>query len=266
MSSPAGVVTAVGVVTEDGVWTEGAAATPLPWASITKLCTALAVLVAVEEHVLSLDQPAGPPGATVRHLLAHASSFDFDTDAVLGPPATRRIYSNTGYERLASTLADASGVAFEVYLREAVLDPLAARATALRGSPASGLVGPLDDLVLVAAELLRPSLLAPETAGLMRTVAYPGLAGVLPGFGRQDPNDWALGPEVRDGKSPHWTGTRNSAATFGHFGAAGGFLWVDPDAGVACASLSDRPFGDWAVAAWPALSDRVLAEHARRRP
>jgi CubicO group peptidase (beta-lactamase class C family) len=171
-----------------------------------------------------------------------------------------------GDERLASTLADAAGVAFDVYLREAVLDPLGVRTTALRGSPASGLVGPLDDLVLVATELLQPTLLAAETATQMRTVAFPGLAGVLPGFGRQEPNDWALGPELRDGKSPHWTGTRNSPATFGHFGAAGGFLWVDPDAGVACASLSDRPFGDWAVEAWPALSDRVLAERARPRP
>jgi CubicO group peptidase (beta-lactamase class C family) len=264
LSSPAGV-TAVGVVTEDGVHLEGETTVPLPWASVTKLCTALAVLVAVEERTLSLDDAAGPPGSTVRHLLAHASGYDFDTDAVLAPPATRRIYSNTGYERLASTLADASGVAFDAYLREAVLDPLGARATALHGSPASGLVGPLDDLVLVAAELLRPTLLAPETVARMRTVAFPGLGGVLPGFGRQDPNDWALGPEVRDGKSPHWTGSRNSPSTFGHFGAAGGFLWVDPDAGVACASLSDRAFGDWAVAAWPALSDRVLAEHARRR-
>jgi hypothetical protein len=29
---------------------------------------------------------------------------------------------------------------------------------------------------------------------------------------------------------------------------------------VACACLTDRPFGDWAKQAWPALSDAVLAE------
>lgn len=255
---------AFGFVTDGGGGVEGDGDVPLPWASVTKLCTALAVLVAVEERALSLDDPAGPPGSTVRHLLAHASGLDFDTDAVLAPPATRRIYSNTGYEVLATTLTQATGITFDVYLREAVLDPLGLGATSLQGSPASGLVGPVTDLVLFAAELLRPTVVAPETAAFMRTVAYPGLAGVLPGYGRQDPNDWALGAELRDGKSPHWTGTRNSAATFGHFGAAGGFLWVDPDAGVACASLSDRPFGDWAIEAWPALSDRVLAEHGRR--
>jgi CubicO group peptidase (beta-lactamase class C family) len=100
----------------------------------------------------------------------------------------------------------------------------------------------------------------------MRTVAFAGLAGVLPGFGRQDPNDWAVGPEIRGTKSPHWTGHDNSPRTFGHFGGAGGFLWVDPDAGIACASLSDREFGPWAAEAWPQLADRVLAEHGRRRP
>ena len=56
---------------------------------------------------------------------------------------------------------------------------------------------------------------------------------------------------------------RNSATTFGHFGQSGSFLWVDPDAGLACASLADRPFGEWAAQAWPALSDAVLAEFAR---
>ena len=91
-------------------------------------------------------------------------------------------------------------------------------------------------------------------------VAYPDLAGILPGFGRQDPNDWGLGFEIRDGKHPHWTGRRNSPETFGHFGRSGTFLWVDSVAGLACACLTDRDFGDWAAEAWPDLSDRVLAD------
>ena len=64
------------------------------------------------------------------------------------------------------------------------------------------------------------------------SVAFPGLRGVLPGVGRFDPLDWGLGFEVRGSKSPHWTGTRNSPATFGHFGGTGTFLWVDPAAGL----------------------------------
>jgi CubicO group peptidase (beta-lactamase class C family) len=91
------------------------------------------------------------------------------------------------------------------------------------------------------------------------TVAFPGLRGVLPGVGRFDPLDWGLGFELRDGKTPHWTGTRNSPGTFGHFGASGAFLWVDPDARLGLACLPERPFGPWALNAWPALSDAALA-------
>ena len=116
---------------------------------------------------------------------------------------------------------------------------------------------PLSDL---GRELLAPTLVAPETLAEATEVAFPGLAGVLPGFGRMDPNDWGLGFELRDEKRPHWTGERNSPRTFGHFGQSGSFLWVDPLAGVACACLSDRDFGDWAKEAWPRLSDAVLAE------
>jgi CubicO group peptidase (beta-lactamase class C family) len=101
---------------------------------------------------------------------------------------------------------------------------------------------------------------APETLDEATTVQFPGLVGVLPGFGRQEPNDWGLGPELRDAKSPHWTGARNSPRTFGHFGRSGTFLWVDPVAGVALGVLADRPFGDWAVDAWPRLADAVLEE------
>ena len=87
---------------------------------------------------------------------------------------------------------------------------------------------------------------------------FPGLGGVLPGFGRLEPNDWGLGPELRDAKPRHWTGRRTSERTFGHFGGSGGFLWVDPEAGVALGCLTDLDFGDWAKEAWPRLSDAVV--------
>ena len=244
-------VAAWGVV---GGHVEGDADAVHEWASVTKLATALAVVVACEEGTLALDAPCGPPGSTVRHLLAHAGGYDFDTPSVLAAPGVRRIYSNTGYEVLAGALADAAGMPFEQYLREAVLDPLGMGSTVLVGSPAAGLRGPLANLLRLAAELQAPTLVTTP----MADVQYPGLAGVLPGFGRQDPNDWGLGPEVRGTKSPHWTGSLNSPATFGHFGAAGSFLWVDPVAGVAACYLGDRPFGPWAAEAWPALADRIL--------
>ena len=57
-----------------------------PWASVTKLATAVAMLVAAEEGIVDLDEPAGPPGSTFRHLLAHASGLPFDHGAPIARP------------------------------------------------------------------------------------------------------------------------------------------------------------------------------------
>ena len=149
---------------------------------------------------------------------------------------------------------------FADYLVAGVLQPLGMQAE-LRGSPAADLHGSLDDLLILARELQRPTLVAQETLAEATTVQFRGLAGVLPDFGRFDPNDWGLGFELRDDKSPHWTGTRNSPRTFGHFGGSGTFLWVDPEADLALACLTDLDFGPWALEAWPQLSDAVLAEN-----
>ncbi len=250
--------TAVGVL-RDGevVATYGPRGEAFRWASVTKLATAVAVLVAAEEGVLDLDQPAGPPGSTVRHLLAHASGLPFEGDVPIARVGERRIYSNGGFEALADELARAAEMPFGDYLRQAVLEPLGLDAE-LRGSPAAGLHGTLDDLLRFGAEIQRPTLVAPETLAEATTVQFPGLVGVLPDVGRMDPNDWGLGFELRDAKSPHWTGTRNSASTFGHFGGSGSFLWIDPEARVALASLGDLDFGPWALEVWPKLSDDVL--------
>jgi CubicO group peptidase (beta-lactamase class C family) len=230
-----------------------------PWASVTKLLTALAALVAAEEGSVDLDQPAGPPGSTLRHLLAHASGLGPDSDAVLAPPGTRRIYSNRGFELVGELVTEASGMAFGDYLHAGVLQPLQMTATTFSGSPAAGAAGPVVDLVRLAQELSAPTLVSVATWRTATTTAFAGLDGVLPGFGGQRPNDWGLGFEIRAGKHPHWTGASNSASTFGHFGRSGSFLWVDPEAGLACVELAARPFGPWAAVRWPALADAVLA-------
>jgi CubicO group peptidase (beta-lactamase class C family) len=230
------------------------------WASVTKLLTGLAVLVAVEEGTVDLDEPAGPPGSTLRHLLAHASGLPLDGDGPpLAEPARRRIYSNVGIEHAATLVAESAGMPFADYARQAVVEPLGL-SRPFAGSPASGYRGPLDDLLRTGRELLAPTLVAPETLAEATSVQFAGLAGVLPSWGRMDPNDWGLAFELRDAKSPHWTGRLASERTFGHFGASGAFLWVDPEAEVACGVLVDREFGDWAKEAWPTLSDAVLAE------
>jgi CubicO group peptidase (beta-lactamase class C family) len=251
---------AAGVVAPEGRrGTVGDDGREFSWASVTKPVVALAALVAAEEGAIDLDEPAGPPGSTVRHLLAHASGLPPDEGPPIAPPGRRRIYSNAGFEALAEHVQERAEMPFGVYLAAAVLQPLGLRAQLL-GSPASGLHGSLSDLLRFGQELLEPTLVAPETLDEATTVAFPGLDGVLPGFGRQEPNDWGLGFELKDEKSPHWTGARNSPRTFGHFGRAGTFLWVDPDARLACACLTDHEFGDWAREAWPRLSDAVLAE------
>jgi CubicO group peptidase (beta-lactamase class C family) len=232
------------------------------WASVTKLLTAVAVLVAAEEGVVDLEEPAGPPGSTVRHLLAHASGFPFDGPEPIARPGERRIYSNTGYEALGRLVEAKAEMPFEEYLHEAILDPLGMAGTALRGSPASECFGPLGDLLAFGRECLAPTLLAPETMEEATAVVFPGLVGVLPGIGRMDPCDWGLGFELRDEKSPHWTGSRNSPRTYGHFGGAGTFLWVDPEPGLALGVLTDREFDAWALEAWPRLSDDVLSAWA----
>ena len=237
----------------------GDAARVFRWASVTKPVTALAALVAAEEGTINLDEAAGPPGSTIRHLLAHASGLPFEAGPPIAKPGTRRIYSNAGFEVLAGRIAEQAEMPFAEYLEQAVLQPLGMKAELL-GSPAAGLQGTLEDLVALARELLAPTLVAPETFAEATSVQFPGLAGVIPDLGRFDPNDWGLGFELKDGKQPHFSGTVTSPRTFGHWGGSGTFIWVDPERRLALGALTDLDFGDWAKEAWPRLSDAVVGQ------
>lgn len=250
---------AAAVVAADGkVVTRGDADRVFELASVTKLLTAVGVLLAIEEGAVELDTPAGPEGATVRHLLAHASGLAFDEDRARARPGERRIYSSAGFEALADLVAREAGMPFSDYLEEGVFAPLGMRDTELWGPAGHGARSTVADLARFAAELQAPALLAPQTVREATTVQFPGLDGVLPGYGMQRPNDWGLGFELRGSKEPHWTGAGNSPGTFGHFGQAGTLLWIDPDARTALVALTDRAFGAWAKPLWPALADAVL--------
>lgn len=234
---------------------------PYPWASVTKMITSLTVLDGTFEGVVGLEDEVGPPGSTLRHVLSHASGLAIDSDQILARPGTRRVYSNRGIDLAARHLEQRTGRPFAEDLDDRVLDLLGMTGTTLDGAAAHGAIGPIADLAALAADLLNPTLLLPDVVSLASTVAFPGLGGVLPGFGRQQNNDWGLGCEIRDHKTPHWTAAGNSPATFGHFGQSGSFIWVDPVAQLACVSLSDKPFGPWAAECWPRLSAAVLAAY-----
>lgn len=252
---------AAAVITPDGVVdTCGPQEMVFELASVTKLLTSVAVLVALQDGALTLTTVAGPPGSTVRHLLAHTAGYEFDTDATRGAPGERRMYSNTGFEVLADVVAQHVGQDFPSYVRDVVLQPLGMTHTDVSGSPAAGARSTVADLARFAHELLVPTVLRPATLAAARTTQFPDVAGLLPGFGRQTPNPWGLGFEVKGSKSPHWTGSLNSARTFGHFGQSGTFLWVDPDRQLACVALTDRAFGQWAIHEWPLFSDAVVTE------
>ncbi|MHA7650668.1 serine hydrolase domain-containing protein [Mycobacterium sp. ML4] len=234
-------------------------------ASVTKPIVARAAQIAVEEGVVELDTEAGPPGSTIRHLLAHASGLAMHSGELLARPATRRIYSNYGFAVLARTIEREADIEFGRYLTEAVCEPLDMATTRLDGGAQAagyGATSTVADLARFAGDLLHPMTVSAQMHAEATTVQFPGLDGVLPGYGAQRPNDWGLGFELRDAKSPHWTGTANSERTYGHFGQSGGFIWVDPVAELALVVLTDRDFGEWALRPWPALSDAVLGEYA----
>jgi CubicO group peptidase (beta-lactamase class C family) len=241
-----------------------------PVASVTKLLTAMATLAAIEAGHLELDQRVDEEGATVRHLLAHASGLPMSRGQsrrrLVGE---RRIYSNEGYRVLGELVEDAVGVSFPAWLASSVLEPLEMGSTGLQdrkgfaADPAAGAVSTLADLTRFARCLLGRGapVISAELFGEATSVQFPGLAGLVPGVGRFDPCDWGLGFELRDDKRPHWMGERRSAASFGHFGASGCFLWVDPEVPLAVAAVTDRGFGDdrWGMATWPAWSDALPA-------
>jgi CubicO group peptidase (beta-lactamase class C family) len=260
----AAVVGPTGVVA-----TVGEPAWPYRLASIAKVVTGWATLIAVEEGIVTLDLAPRhvdvQAGCTLRHLLSHAGGYAFDGPDPIAAPGTRRIYSNTGIDLAAAEVAGAAEMPFGDYLREAVLEPLGMHHTELRGSPAHALWSTLDDLTRFAGELLRPTLVTADTAADAVRPQYPTLAGIVPGVGRFSPCPWGLGTEIRGDKAPHWTGRDNSPATFGHFGGSGTMMWVDPAADVALIALGDLLFDAWADEAlqrWPELSDAVLHELA----
>ncbi len=131
---------------------------------------------------MDLDEAAGPPGSTVRHLLAHASGLPFEGTTPIAEPGRRRIYSNEGFRVLGAHVAARAEMAFSDYVRAAVCEPLSI-ALDPTGDPGSGMHASLSDVLAVGRELLLPTVVAEETRAEMTSVQFPGLTGVLPDWG-----------------------------------------------------------------------------------
>jgi CubicO group peptidase (beta-lactamase class C family) len=255
---------AAAIITADGdVSSRGDTSHLFRIASLAKVVTTWAVLVAVEEGSISLDQPVGQPGCTLRHLLSHAGGYGFDGVDPIAQPGRRRIYSNTGIELAANALSTATGIAFGEYLREAILQPLSMNNTELHGSPAHAIWSTVDDLVRFLGEIMHPTLLSNVTVRDATSPQFADLPGVVPGVGSFRPCPWGLGVEIHGDKSPHWMGAANSPTTFGHFGGAGTMMWIDPECGIGVVALTDRMFDEWrdvTLRVWPQFSDAVISE------
>ncbi|WP_259558383.1 serine hydrolase domain-containing protein [Brachybacterium sillae] len=250
---------ALGVTDADGtLHLEGPVEQVFPLASVSKPIAALGVLRAVALEQLSLEDPAGPEGCTVRHLLAHAAGLAFDAPTVLAAPGARRMYSNAGFEILGRHLEESTGYEPGEWVHDQVAEPLGLTRLDPSGSPAKDYRASVEDLLALGREMLRPTLLPADLWAEATTVQFPGIPGLLPGFGRQEDNTWGLGVEIRGRKAPHWTGSASSPQTFGHFGQSGSFLWVDPQRGLAAAYLGPEPFGPQHAELWPRVTDEIL--------
>lgn len=247
----------------EGVWNDvgsvGDLDAPRPWASVTKLVAALAAAIDVQEGRASLEDPVGPPGVTLAHLLSHASGLGFEASDPVGEPGVKRIYSNYGIDLASAHLAPDGDVARWFTTR--VLTPLEMSSARLEGRAAQGLVGSTHDLMHLAREWVTPTLLTREARDATVGVYLPELSGVVPGFGRFTPCPWGLGPEVR-GEKHHWMGDW-PADSFGHFGRSGALALVNVDEAIVVVATSTVAFGSWAHDAWPSWTSKVRAEAAR---
>ncbi len=232
---------------------------PRPWASVSKLLTALGAAIELQEGRAALDDPLGPEGATLADVLSHASGLGLEVADPTIAPGTRRIYSNCGIDIAAAYLSFLADVTPDgdvaQWLRQRVLAPLSMNTTRLVGRASEGAVGSTRDLDAFAREWITPSLISPERRDASVNVYRDDLAGVVPGFGRFSPCPWGLGVEVR-GDKRHWMGEW-PRSSFGHFGRSGALTLINVDEGICVVATSTVEFGPWARELWPTWSTHM---------
>ena len=185
------------------------------------------------------------------------------------PPGSRYEYCNVSFTVLGELIARASGMTYPDYLREHVFRPAGMVDTSFRPEPAKsarvqpvhdfadlfgGLEGfismalPAGGLFSTAADLVafgqafldggkgrRGRLLAPPTIGLMTRLHTEGLLE-YPAGGEPVPAYYGLGWA----KTSPRQGTLLSPSGYGHGGATGTHLWIDPQTELVMVFLTNR--------------------------
>ncbi len=220
----------------------------------------------------------------------------------VAPAATRRLYSNVGYALAGAAVERAAGMPFRDYLAASVLDPLGMGRTTLglpaelddeaatvrepglygRGVrlwndpehrrlplPQANLFATARDYAAFLRAVLRGgsadsggALVAAETCAELATNQFGALPGGVESFMTWPVCDWGCGFELRDGKTPHWTGAALSSRAATHFGAAGTLCAVDPALGLGIVLLANRgTYAGWMLAdgGWPDIVAAIAA-------
>lgn len=218
-----------------------------PWASVSKMAVSLAFGVENDWELHKFTETLGPRGATIANLLSHSSGLGLEPGDPVSDVATRRVYSNYGYDYAVHAIIGSNSP--ENWLDNRIFRPFGMTSTKLEGRPAAGVRGSTDDLLRLAVAWLRPDAIARETRNQMITPYIAALDGVVPGFGRFSPCHWGLGPEIR-GQKEHWMGDW-PAKSFGHFGQSGAMMLLNAEEHIGLVATSTEAFGPWAVGLWP---------------
>jgi CubicO group peptidase (beta-lactamase class C family) len=284
------------VVGGDGAGRPLAADSLFPVASITKPATALAVLRLAAQGKLALDDllawhlpeaAAAVHGVTLRRLLSHTAGLPYDVaaeaapyapgldwptleraclaTALIAPPGTTARYSNVGFGLLGIVVGRLSGRPIPEAITDLVehagteLEPFNSRVWRALAMPWACLV------TTTAGALALARAFAGMPAGFLPTAllaeATTDQSGELPGSGLDlpwSPAPWGLGIEIRGAKEPHCTPPSVSPRSFGHAGASGCLVWVDPAAGIAWAILGTRTFDAW-WPRWAEIGEAILS-------
>ena len=162
---------------------------PFALASVTKPLVARAAQVAIEEGAVELDSEAGPPGSTVRHLLAHASGLAMLNGRTLARPGARRITPTMASRCLPRPCSRRRDRVRPLSCRGG-LEPLGMAATRFDGGAQAagyGATSTVTDLAAFAGDLLTPATVSAEMHADAIAVQFPDSTAFCPATGCNDP-------------------------------------------------------------------------------